>query len=123
MRNRRWRGFTLMEVLISLSLASLVLGVVLADIARDTMCVARVEPNYRALLTASAVLEKAARVRSSASESGTENGIPYSIKAQSVQADPRVFCLQATVDVTRGRQVVLSVYRLRNETNESQSGG
>ena len=112
------RGFTLIEVLVSLGLASLTLGVVLSDIARDAIFLSRIEPSYRAMLVASVLAEKAAGERSSSSESGIKYDLQYSIEAQNVAADPRVFELKTTVTAENGRPETLSVYRLRNETSD-----
>ena len=116
MTRRGAGGFSLMEVLVSLGLASLVLGCVLADVGRDMVRLSRLEPNYRAMLVANAVLEKAAASRSTSSESGIKENLAYKIEAGSVQADPRVTELKATVTATNGRLVSLSIYRLRSST-------
>ncbi len=109
-------GFSLMEVLVALGLASLVLGCVLADVGRDMVRLSRLEPNYRAMLVADAVLEKAVALHSNSSESGIKENLAYKIEAGSVQADPRVTELKATVTASNGRSVILSVYRLRSST-------
>ncbi len=109
-----------MEVLVSLALASLVLGCVLADVGRDMVRLSRLEPNYRAMLVANAVLEKAA-LHSNSSESGVEENLAYRIEAGSVQADPRVTELKATVTASNGRLISLSIYRLRSSTGRDNN--
>ncbi len=110
----RRRGFSLLEVLVSLALGSLVLGVVLHDVSGHVVRLANVEPNYRAMLTANAVLERAMANHSTNAESGEENGLEYQIEANSVDADSRVMELKATVSASNGRSVNLSVYLLRS---------
>ena len=115
------RGFSLVEVLVAMAMGSLVLGVVLSDVSSHVVRLARVEPTYRALMAADAVLERAMAKHSVSSESGEENGLPYAIEAQSVAADTRVMELKATVTAANGRPVRLSVYRLRSTMSNAGS--
>ena len=114
---RRVLGFSLMEVLVSMALGSLVVGVVLSDVSSHVVRLARVEPYYRAMVAANAVLERAMAEQVTSSESGEENGLAYQIEAGSVEADSRVMELKATVVPSTGRPVSLSVYRLRSLMN------
>lgn len=111
---RSRRGFTLLEVLVTLGLASLVLGALLSAAGTETLRIAQVEPRYRALVTASAVLEKAADRGFKGSESGRTHGLAWKLKVGTVPADPRVDQLQVDVTGTRvGTSVTLWAYRLR----------
>lgn len=110
----RQYGFSLIEVLVSLAIGSLVLGVVMNNVSRSVVSLAKLEPRYRALITANSVLEKAAAEHSTSSESGMKNDLAYSIASSSVQADSRVLELKATVTDSSGRPVSLSIYRLRS---------
>ena len=114
---RRVLGFSLMEVLVSMALGSLVVGVVLSDVSSHVVRLARVEPYYRAMVAANAVLERAMAEQVTSSESGEENGLAYQIEAGSVEADSRGMELKATVVPSTGRPVSLSVYRLRSLMN------
>lgn len=111
---RRSQGFSLMEVLVSMALGSLVVGIVLSDVSSNVVRLARVEPNYRAMIIANTVLERAMSEHATSSESGEENGFPYQIEAGSVAADSRVMELKATVTASNGRPISLAVYRLRS---------
>lgn len=103
-----------MEVLVSMALGSLVVGIVLSDVSSNVVRLARVEPNYRAMIIADTVLERAMSEHSTSSVSGEENGFPYQIEAGSVAADSRVMELKATVTASNGRPISLAVYRLRS---------
>ena len=111
---RRKRGFSLLEVLVSMALGSMVVGVVLADVSGHVVRLARMEPYYRAMMAADAVLERAMAEHVTSSSGGEESGLTYQIEAGSVEADSRVMELKATVTPSTGRPVSLSVYRLRS---------
>ena len=107
-------GFTLLEVLLALALAAMVLGTLLTAAGVQTLRIARIEPRYQALLTASRILEKAADQRFRGEESGTEQGLDWRLRITPVPADPRLEQLHLEVLGTRpGTSVVLAAYRLR----------
>ncbi len=107
-------GFTLLEVLLALALAALVLGTLLSSAGVQTLRIARIEPRYQALLTASRVLEKAADQRFRGEESGSGQGLEWRLQTAPVPADPRLEQIRVEVRGTRpGTSVVLAAYRLR----------
>lgn len=110
---RRAAGFSLMEVLIALALATIVLGVLLSSASTQTMRIARVDTRYQAILTASAVLDRAANQKFTGRESGEEGDFEYEVVVGTVPADPRVDELKATVTGPRGLRVEMAAYRLR----------
>lgn len=114
-------AFTLMEVLVALGLATLVLGVLLSGAGLQALRIARVEPQYRAMLAGSAVLEKAADQRFRGEETGTAQGLPWRLTTGSVPADPRIDQLRVEVE-GRGRAVVtLRAYRLRAQHQDPKA--
>lgn len=110
----RSRGFTLLEVLIALSIASLSLGAILSDVGRQVIRVNRIEPKYRALLSAGSAAERAAEDRIVADETGMESGREYHLTVRSMAADARIEEVKVTVDGGRGAKVALTTYRLRS---------
>lgn len=118
MRRGRQAGFSLMEVLVALALATLILGVLLSGAGMQTVRIARMEPRYRAMLAASAALEKAADQKFTGNESGEQDGLPYRLVTGSVPADPRIDQLRVEVQGGRGVSVTLRVYRLRAQHDD-----
>lgn len=110
---RRRAGFSLMEVLVALGLAALILGVLLSSAGTQTMRIARMEPRYQALLTASAVIEKAANEKLTGEEKGEEDDFRYELTTGTVPADPRIDQLQVEVQGSRHVRAFLRAYRLR----------
>ncbi len=110
----RSRGFTLLEVLIALSIASLSLGSILSDVGRQVIRVNKIEPKYRNLLAAGSEVERAAEERISSDETGEELGRVYHLTVRSMAADARIEEVNVTVDGGRGTKVTLKTYRLRS---------
>lgn len=97
----------------ALGLAALILGVLLSSAGTQTLRIARMEPRYQALLTASAVLEKAANEKFTGDETGEEEGFRFHLTTGMVPADPRIDQLQVEVQGTRHVRSILRAYRLR----------
>jgi len=70
LRSRVLGGFTLLEVLFALALATIVLGVLLSSASAQVLRIGRVEPRYQSLVTASRILERAADRRLTGEASG-----------------------------------------------------
>lgn len=114
-RSRRQRtAFSLLEVLVSLAIASLVLGSVIRGFSQHMQRVARLEPHYRNLLTASAALERTMDKKTSGDSSDTIGGRAYTASVRSVPADPRIdsVCCRV-VEKTPGLGCSITAYRLR----------
>lgn len=120
-------GFTLMEVLIALSMAALGFGVVLHSVGLQMSLVAHCLERHQMLLYSSQVLETQLTnglasekiVDEPISEPATSDNSElkptqfiYSLEGQPVTADPRMEQVTATVASGRNR-VRLSAYRLR----------
>lgn len=121
-------GFTLVEVLIGLALLVIALGVVLNNVSRDTMSIARSHSRYQALLRCSSQLERKMERESGQPRKGTEvlNTIgegkesknnPEAAKVETavkvVTADPRVEQVEVTSAYSNNQRISLSAYRLR----------
>ncbi len=119
----RSRGFTLLEVLIALSIASLSLGSILSDVGRQVIRVNRIEPKYRNLLAAGSEVERAAEERISSDETGEELGRVYHLTVRSMAADARIEEVKVTVDGGRGSKVSLTTYRLRSISSDPGLNG
>lgn len=114
------KGFSLLEVLVSLSLASLVLGSIMSGFCKNIQFVARMGPRYRNLLVASGALEKCMASRKSGELTEVFNGVTFKMVAGSVPSDPRidsVTCSVAEEDPGQGADV--TAYRLRVVTSEN----
>ncbi len=113
--NRRGPGgFTLLEVLFALALATIVLGVLLSSAGSQTMRIGLVEARYQSLLTASKILERAADRRFTGEESGQLGESTWRLDTSTVPADPRVDQLSVVVQGKRpGTSVTLKAWRLR----------
>lgn len=125
--NPKSQGFTLMEVLIALSMAALGFGVVLHSVGLQMSLVSHCLERHQMLLYSSQVLETQLAnqllsekvVDQTISEPATSDNSElqptqfiYSLESQPVTADPRME--QVTASVAAGRQRVrLSAYRLR----------
>ncbi len=107
-------GFTLLEVLFALALATITLGVLLSSASSQVLRVGLVEPRYQSILTASRLLERAADRRQTGEASGrTEQGT-WRLDISTVPADPRVDQLNLQVQGQRpGTSVTLQAWRLR----------
>lgn len=135
---RRRAGFSLLEVLVALGLATMVLGVLLSSAGSQTLRISRMEPRYRALLAASSVLEKAANEKFTGNEEGVTGederqatdldgvvedtaapeGFRYELTTHSVPADPRIEQLHVEVEGSRHVRAILNAYRLRKQRQD-----
>lgn len=120
-RSRPSKGFTLSEVLISLGLASLVIGIVLQSSSRDVMSVTRAPQRYQSLLRASQVLE----FRMEEDRPGDDpfgsfgEKFPYDISTKPVVTDARVEQVEVAVSSGSGRREAVSAYRLKIRRRQS----
>lgn len=110
---RARRGFSLLEVLLAMALATLVLGPLLQGAALQTLRIARLTSRYQALLHGSAALSRAASGRFRGEESGEVGGYIYRLSTRTVPADPRVDRLHVEVEGPRRARAALDAYRLR----------
>lgn len=115
------KGFTLLEVLVSLALASVVMGAILSDMSRQVGYFSRMQPRYSAMLTASGALEKAMAERRTAAETDKFSGVEYHLTVASVPADPRIEAVKSEAGLGTGTKVTLIAYRLRSESAEGTS--
>lgn len=115
------RGFTLSEVLISLGLAALVIGIVLQSSTRDVLSVTRAPQRYQSLLRASQVLE----FRMEEDRPGDDpfgsfgEKFPYDISTKPVVTDARVEQVEVAVSSGPGRRESVSAYRLKIRRRQS----
>lgn len=128
------KAFTLIEVLISLGLAALVLGVLLRSVATELAGVARLTPRFQNLLLASYELEAALGERTPGEE--TRDFYPYprepgdgdpwkvQISSEVTTADPRLEAVTLVLTPSNAMPVTVSAYRLRaRRQDEPPVGG
>ena len=114
-------GFSLLEVLISLGLASMVFGSLIGGFCQHVQRVARLEPFYRNLIVASVGLEKSMAKRNDG-ETDSLNDIEYKVTVGAMPSDPRIDQIESKVSSNRpGYSAVVKAYRLRQVSSSSSS--
>ena len=108
--------------MIGLALASILLGIILNSVVRQTVAVTRNRTRYQSMLKASQALEYRMELDASGNTTtaplGTNPeeknaGIKVSCNVRAVTADPRVEQVEVTALYGPGMQCALSAYRLR----------
>ena len=119
--SRAPRGFSLLEVLISLGLVSMVFGSLIGGFCQHVQRVARLEPCYRNLIVASVGLEKSMAKRNDG-ETDSLDGIEYKVSVGTMPSDPRIDQIESKVSGLRpGQNAVVRAYRLRQVSSSSSS--
>jgi prepilin-type N-terminal cleavage/methylation domain-containing protein len=115
-------GFTLIEVLIALGLATVFLGVTLNAIARNTLTIAQASGRYQSSVWAGQALEIKMEQNSSSgnvtgpTEPGDSTiGVPFkaNIALSDVIADPRVQAVSSEVGEDAGARRTVTGFRLK----------
>lgn len=118
-RTSRSSGFSLVEVIIALAVASVVLSVSLSETCAHVQRVAKMESRYRVLTAASTVLERALDKRITASESGRYQDFDYRLTVRNMPSDPRLDQISVSITGGLGVSAHVSAYRWRAMTNQS----
>lgn len=122
------KAFTLVEVLVGLALASIVLGVILNTVSRQTVAVSRNRARYQGMLRASQSLEykmeldaagAGGKTAVTTSPTGTHpadkitSGPTPEILTRPVLSDSRVEQVEASIAYGSGLRCYMNAYRLR----------
>ncbi len=108
-------GFSLLEILVAVSIAALALGVLLRSVSLHMLSISRATERYQAMAYAAELIERklALGVVEEDTSDDEIDGYLYTLDAKVVTADPRVQQVQVVVRGGRGSVASLSAYRLR----------
>jgi prepilin-type N-terminal cleavage/methylation domain-containing protein len=124
LNNRRELGFTLVEVLVALVVTSLILAIVMnGALQAKTRAVASREKERAVMLARGLIVGRAAGPYDSATRSGEESGLRWTIAERRLAADPRGLLLLSEIDVSvrNANGVTLSSLKLRKMKAAPQS--